>query len=114
MNCCALEEFNHGKFYPELKFNKEIVDMWRKRDVLNLSQCRDCPEALLCGGGCTRVALMSGESLEDGVFCSLLKEEFQIALNYYYPMLKKKFLPENEAYENSSSNIKYKERLKNQ
>jgi uncharacterized protein len=97
MNCCALEEFNHGKFYPELKFNKEIVDKWRQRDVLNLSQCRDCPEVLLCGGGCTRVALMSGESLEDGVFCPSHREEFQIALNYYYPMLKKKFLSGNEA-----------------
>lgn len=105
MNCCALEEFNHGEFCPELKFNNKIIDKWRKRDVLNLPQCRDCPEALLCGGGCTRIALMSGERLEDGVSCPSIREEFQTALNYYYPMLKKKFF-DNENYVNSVQNQK--------
>ncbi len=92
MNCCNLEEFNQGEFYPDLKFNDKIMDMWQKRNVLNLSQCWDCPEALLCGGGCTRLALMTGQELKDGVCCPPIREEIQVVLNYYYPKLKERLL----------------------
>jgi uncharacterized protein len=98
MNACELDEFDRGEFYPELRLNDEVMDIWRRRNVLNLPRCRSCPEALLCGGGCTRLALMSGEGLVDGVFCPpSIREEIQTVLNSYYPRLKAKLLYENEA-----------------
>lgn len=103
MNCCGLTEYSSGEFYPELKFEEKMINMWKKRSILNLPQCRECSDALLCGGGCTRLALMSGENLEDGVFCPWIKEEFQTALDYYYPKLKEILQFENEAYVNHST-----------
>lgn len=97
MNACDLEQFNQGEFYPALKLDARMNDRWQQRNILNLPRCRSCPEALLCGGGCTRIALMSGEDLEGGVFCPpSLKEETQLVLNYYYPLLKNEFLSDTQ------------------
>jgi uncharacterized protein len=96
MNCSGIQDSNSGEFYPEFTFNDQVIEMWKRRKVLNLSQCRECTEALICGGGCTRLALLSGEKIEDGVFCPWIKEEFQVVLDYYYPRIKETFLSENK------------------
>ncbi|UCH96686.1 MAG: radical SAM protein [Candidatus Aminicenantes bacterium] len=96
INCSGLQDSHWGEFYPEFTSNDQVIEMWRKRKVFNLPPCKDCSEALLCGGGCTRLALLSGEKIEDGVFCPWIKDEFQAVLNYYYPRLKETFLSENK------------------
>ena len=93
MNACELERYNQGEFYPELRLNEDVLSLWSRRNIMSLPRCRECPDALLCGGGCTRLALMSGEALEEGVFCPpSLRAETQLVLNHYYPLLKKELL----------------------
>lgn len=45
-----------GTFWPEVRMDREVVDLWQERDTASLSECRSCPQALACGGGCTSVA----------------------------------------------------------
>jgi len=45
-----------GTFWPEARLDREIVGQWQERDTVSLSDCRECAQALACGGGCTSVA----------------------------------------------------------
>lgn len=41
-----------GRFYPELELQDQKCKDWATRSVLAIPQCRECPIATLCGGGC--------------------------------------------------------------
>jgi uncharacterized protein len=45
-----------GRYYPELSWN-ESYDSWKQRIVFTIPACKNCPHALLCGGGCGFEAL---------------------------------------------------------
>ena len=60
MNCCSLAQLSHGRFYPELTLDHELISRWQKRTVLDIPKCKACPQALLCGSGCTRSFCCAG------------------------------------------------------
>ena len=45
-----------GTFYPEVTRKDELIELWQKRDVTAIPECRECPVQLACGGGCGSVA----------------------------------------------------------
>jgi uncharacterized protein len=45
------EEHSIGKFRPKIEFN-ENSKLWLSRNIFNVSACRSCKYATLCGGGC--------------------------------------------------------------
>jgi uncharacterized protein len=45
-----------GTFWPVARLDREVVGQWQERDTTALAECRDCAQALACGGGCTSVA----------------------------------------------------------
>jgi len=45
-----------GTFYPEVKLDEAQVSEWQERDVLAISECRNCTVQLACGGGCASIA----------------------------------------------------------
>ena len=45
-----------GTFWPDSSMETETVNQWRERDTASLPECRGCPQALACGGGCASVA----------------------------------------------------------
>ncbi len=45
-----------GTFYPDIKLEKDKIELWQLRDVLHIEKCRDCNLQLLCGGGCGSIA----------------------------------------------------------
>ncbi len=46
-----------GRFLPRLWLDRERLARWSERTAVNIPQCRQCPYALLCGGGCAYFAL---------------------------------------------------------
>jgi uncharacterized protein len=44
-----------GRYMPELKFN-EAYNLWAKRSVFSIAECRECKYFLLCDGGCGYLA----------------------------------------------------------
>ena len=45
-----------GTFYPVVTRRTELIEQWEQRDVTTISECRECPVQLACGGGCGSVA----------------------------------------------------------
>lgn len=45
-----------GTFWPEAKLDREVIGQWQERDTTSMAECRNCAQALACGGGCTSVA----------------------------------------------------------
>jgi len=45
-----------GTFYPEITKLMEKIDSWELRDVVSITQCKECSVQLACGGGCGSVA----------------------------------------------------------
>lgn len=49
----GVPELRLGNFLePDANVDAARTLLWRNRDVLTIPQCRDCPESLMCGGGC--------------------------------------------------------------
>ena len=53
---CGREDFRAGTFWPEWELLPGKVEPWLRRNIFSIRQCRECPVALLCGGGCGAVA----------------------------------------------------------
>lgn len=45
-----------GTFYPVITRKNDIIDVWERRDVTAIHECKECPVQLACGGGCGSVA----------------------------------------------------------
>lgn len=45
-----------GTFYPQVKTNEELIELWEERDVVSIKECNDCAVRLACGGGCAAIA----------------------------------------------------------
>lgn len=45
-----------GRFWPETRYDRDTLKQWQDRDTVSMGECRSCPNALACGGGCTSVA----------------------------------------------------------
>ncbi|MCP4582479.1 MAG: hypothetical protein GY839_12785 [candidate division Zixibacteria bacterium] len=91
MNCCETEVFRLGRFYPTLDMDRQVLASWMNRDVLNLSPCKECALALVCGGGCSRLVLNHGMDFKKDVVCPpmLNMGDMQILMDYYIPLILK-------------------------
>ncbi len=65
-----------GRYVPDLELDDEAVERWRARTVANIPQCRKCPYALLCGGGCAQRAFWETGDLYEP-HCADFPELFQ-------------------------------------
>jgi len=45
-----------GTFYPEVSLNTRKIEEWNNRDVLSITECKNCSLQLVCGGGCGALA----------------------------------------------------------
>lgn len=78
-----------GKYYPEFEFYTEMLSQWENRNILTLSKCRECPYNLLCGGGCSFIAITKYNSLYASP-CVGIHQILNLGFNYYYPYIKAK------------------------
>ena len=67
------------------KENEELVDsLWKKRQTLNINQCRLCNYRYLCGGGCVGRNMHNNTiSCQKGE-CHNFKEILEIAIKEEY------------------------------
>lgn len=76
-----------GKYYPELTWN-ELYELWRKRTVFTIPECRTCRYALFCGGGCGFEAVERYGTLAKPI-CYDYHEVFNTVIPRLYKSLEK-------------------------
>lgn len=82
-------EYRIGTFSPELALNHNLIKAMEERNIFTIPGCKECPQALLCAGGCTFNAYVThGSLLAPG--CRLLKETLQYGMDYYWPEIKER------------------------
>lgn len=72
-----------GTFWPEVRLNKERIEAWQERDVLNIPECRNCNLQLACGGGCGSVAKNKVGHC-NSPDCRPVKELMELGFSYYF------------------------------
>ncbi len=72
-----------GTFYPLVALNKERIEAWQERDVLNIAECRNCNLQLACGGGCGSVAKNKAGHCSSPD-CRPVKELLELGFSYYF------------------------------
>jgi uncharacterized protein len=77
------EEEALGTFFPEVTKNNELIHQWASRDVTSISECKDCPVQLACGGGCGSVAKNKNGSILSPD-CRPVKELLEIGFKAYF------------------------------
>jgi uncharacterized protein len=89
MNSCEAEGFRLGRFHPTVDIDSDLLGKWRDRHVFALGPCAECSVALLCGGGCTRLAQRGGGDLQDSVVCPPMANirDLQVLVDYYLPKI---------------------------
>lgn len=88
IDSAGIEKCKVGTFYPIFHLDKESLEQWRNRSIMQLAGCSCCKLALVCGGGCPKLALDKRGSLSLP-FCSDVEEILRESARYYYPFLKK-------------------------
>lgn len=72
-----------GTFYPDVALDQSAVEQWQERDILSISECRECQVRLACGGGCGSLA-----KNRTGKICSAdcrpVKELMEIGFKAYF------------------------------
>lgn len=68
--------FSVGRFLPELKIDEEKFSYWQGQSIVDIPECRKCPIALLCGGGCRYEALRIDEKSQRAI-CDNRKREVE-------------------------------------
>lgn len=71
-----------GQYAPELDFDEGLLQ-WRNRTVADIPQCRSCPYALLCRGGCAQYAYYATGSLYTP-YCDGFSELFENQVRLAY------------------------------
>lgn len=93
VNCAGVEEYKIGRFFPTLEIDESALGQWRNRSILHIPECKSCNLALVCGGGCTKLAAEKGEGI-GRPYCTDVGEVLSESARYYYPFLKER--PEGE------------------
>jgi radical SAM protein with 4Fe4S-binding SPASM domain len=93
MNCSEAAGFRFGNIHPALELDETMFKTWMDRSVLSLEACADCAFALICRGGCSRLALSHGKDISRDAVCppSINHEHFQILMDYYLPRIREKY-----------------------
>jgi uncharacterized protein len=84
---CGENKFSVGKFYPKLKLNQNLVDIWRRRSIFTIEKCKDCKFNILCGGGCAILAYFGNGSI-DKECCKPIEQALKIGVSLYMERLK--------------------------
>ncbi|PYQ58047.1 MAG: hypothetical protein DMF53_21220, partial [Acidobacteria bacterium] len=77
-------EYQIGRFSPELELNRDLIQALEDRTILTIPGCKQCPQALLCAGGCAFNAVVTNGSLMSPG-CRLMKETLQYGFDLYWP-----------------------------
>jgi len=82
---CGEKFWRIGKYIPKLTWEENKLNILKNRTVVDISKCRKCKLALLCGGGCVVKAFDDSRSLynpgcEDDIEKLLIKK-FPIIYN---------------------------------
>lgn len=58
-----------GEFYPALRLDQKVRDLWSYVSVDQVEACKDCTASLLCGGGCgfKRAMTKEGSACEEPI-----------------------------------------------
>lgn len=76
------EQFQLGTFYPEVSLNPERIQEWQNRNVLALTECRDCLHSVICGGGCVMNAVERNGKV-GSPDCRPVRELVEVGVDYY-------------------------------
>jgi uncharacterized protein len=73
-----------GTYWPIVNLNEDDVDCWEERDVTSIPACKECSQALFCGGGCGSVSKNSngGDVLTPD--CRPIKELLEMGMSLYF------------------------------
>lgn len=78
-----------GRYSPEFEFYTELLNQWETRNILTLPKCSTCSYNLLCGGGCTFIAVTKHGSIQASP-CVGIRQILNLGFHYYYPYIKAK------------------------
>ena len=81
-NAAGNREYAIGRYYPDISFDEDRVNMWRKRRFNTMPHCNECALAPLCGGGCTLQSLLKFGGKKP--FCPEILENLTVAATYYF------------------------------
>ncbi|MDD2190859.1 MAG: DUF5714 domain-containing protein [Eubacteriales bacterium] len=81
---CGREDFKLGTYWPSVLKNDTAIQIWKRRNVTNIEECKSCKYDVICGGGCGVVAANrnNGEILSPD--CRPIQELYDIGLNFYH------------------------------
>lgn len=83
---CGREGYALGTYYPELRWNEQVLKKWQRRSILTIEKCRDCSVGVVCGGGCAVIAQeRDGDVLAPN--CKPVKEVMDLGIRYYRDVL---------------------------
>jgi len=82
-------EMRVGRYVPTLQFNEKYTQ-WKNRNVLNLVPCKECPNALICGGGCALNAYLRTGSIMNAD-CTSFKLPFTQYISYLAERMQARF-----------------------
>lgn len=85
----GVEEYKVGRFFPTLEIDERVLGLWRNRSILQIPKCTSCKLALVCGGGCTKLASEKEGSISSP-FCTDVEDVLYESARYYYPFLKER------------------------
>jgi uncharacterized protein len=72
-----------GSFYPAMSLKVDKIGNWQDRDVLAITECKNCPVQLACGGGCGSIAKnQKGSILKPD--CRPVKELMELGIGAYF------------------------------
>lgn len=73
-----------GTYWPEVKLDEELIEVWEERDVLSIPGCKDCTVSLACGGGCGSIAKNSHDGDVLTPDCRPIQELMELGLSFYF------------------------------
>ncbi len=78
----SLDPCGHiGRFIPSLWVDEEKLRQWRQRVSSRMNPCRECPDCLLCRGGCPYDAIRAGRHFDEP-FCESVSDAIAAAAGY--------------------------------
>lgn len=89
VDSAGVEEYKVGRFFPTLEIDESVLGSWRNRSILCMQKCTSCNLALVCGGGCTKLAAEKEGSI-GSPFCTDVQDVLFESARYYYPFLKER------------------------
>ncbi len=82
----GMKEHRVGRFHPLLEIDEDRLAAWRSRDILSMPQCSRCKWSLMCGGGCSFLALVSKGSFHQP-YCFHIEEILRLGIDYFVPFM---------------------------